>query len=68
MDLTAQLTAPAIQTNVLLMDTHTVKWDGQVPTVTRMSMNALVNPSAATVTVQTLLVVSTVPVPPLCMV
>lgn len=26
MDQTAQLTAPAIQTNVLLMDTPTVKW------------------------------------------
>lgn len=37
-----------------------VQQDGQVTTVTRMSMNAVVKVSAATVTVQILLVVSTV--------
>lgn len=45
-----------------------IKQDGQVETVTMISMNAIQEISAAKVPVQTQLVVSTVPVPPLCMV
>lgn len=61
MDQTAQLTVPVIQTNVLLVDAPTVKRDGLVITVTRMSMNAMQDIFAAGEHVQTLLVVSTAP-------
>lgn len=68
MDQNAQIIVPVIQRNVSLMDIPTVKWDGVGKNVIRISTNVVKKISAATVTVQTLLAVLTVPVLRMCMV